>query len=76
MTKPDRHPDYWVAAGPVVGTDWCYIPGTAPNYEAPGRVVLCHEGTRDIHPDAERAAASAWELLKRWTAQRRSYPVI
>lgn len=60
----------WVAKGPVPGTDWCVV--DAPEVLlAPGRVVLCREGTVEVHPDAARAAQSAWDLLARWADQHR-----
>jgi hypothetical protein len=69
MTTPARHPDYWVASGPVTGTDWCYVPDAQEHMLAPGHVVLCVEGTSVPHPDAERAATSAWALIRRWASQ-------
>ena len=58
----------WVAAGPVKGTDWCVVPDPPDAEVAPGGVVLCWEGTVTPHPDAERAAGSAREILARWQA--------
>lgn len=66
MTTTKRHHNYWVANGPVEDTDWCYVPNAPVELLAPGRVVLCHTGTQDPHPDAERAADSAWELISHW----------
>lgn len=64
-------PREFVALGPVVGTDWCVVPGLAnTTLEAPGGVVLCVEGTITPHPGAERAALSAWAVLRRWQGQR------
>jgi hypothetical protein len=59
-----------VARGPVTGTDWCVLDKPQPEHLAPGRVVLCHEGTLTPHPEAERAAASAWEILARWHSRQ------
>lgn len=56
----------WVAKGPTEGTDWCHIPNAPTELLAPGRVVLCHAGTRKPHPDAARAAESSWQLISRW----------
>lgn len=64
--KTSTHPDHWVASGPVKGTDWCQLPNIDHRLLAPGGVVLCVEGTTTLHPDAEQAAQSAWELLARW----------
>lgn len=64
-------PREFVALGPVDGTDWCVVPELADTtLEAPGGVVLCHAGTVKPHPGAERAALSAWALLRRWQEQR------
>lgn len=52
-----------VAQGPVDGTDWCVLDDPPDVFLAPGGVVLCVEGTLTPHPDAARAACSAWELL-------------
>lgn len=57
-----------VALGPVEGTDWCVLDGAPAGLVAPGGVVLCQEATLTAHPDAERAARSAWEILDRWRA--------
>lgn len=53
-----------VALGPVVGTDWCVLDAAPADLLAPGGVVLCVENTLTPHPDAERAARSAWALLE------------
>lgn len=60
----------WVAAGPIFGTWWCTLDDPALEQVAPGGVVLCVQDTLTPHPDAERAATSAWELLRRWQQQR------
>lgn len=60
----------FVARGPVKGTDWCVLEEPAAELVAPGGVVLCVEGTREPHEDAARAAGSAWELLRLWSANR------
>lgn len=66
-----ERPREFVALGPVAGTDWCVVPELAnTTLEAPGGVVLCHEGTSTPHPGAERAALSAWAVLRRWQGQR------
>lgn len=59
-----------VCRGPVFGTDWCVLTDPPRELVAPGGVVLCTEGTLTPHPDAQRAATSAWELLKHWQDQR------
>lgn len=61
-----RVTDRWVALGPVTGTWWCVLDQAGPELLAPGGVVLCREATLTPHPDAERAARSAWEVLDRW----------
>lgn len=64
-------PREFVALGPLEGTDWCVVPGLAnTTLVAPGGVVLCFAGTVKPHPGAERAALSAWALLRRWQEQR------
>lgn len=59
----------WVAAGPTTGTWWCTLDDPATEHVAPGGVVLCVEGSVFPHPDAARAATSAWELLDLWQSQ-------
>ena len=63
-------PPQWVCRGPAHRTDWCVLDDPNPAHLAPGGVVLCVEGTLTPHPDAARAAESAWEILARWSAQR------
>ncbi|MGH3912992.1 MAG: hypothetical protein ACRDTC_06230 [Pseudonocardiaceae bacterium] len=43
---------------------------TNPEQLAAGGAVLSGEGARDSHPDAERVATLAWEMLRRWYAER------
>jgi hypothetical protein len=69
-------PVYRVASGPTRGTDWCVLDNPPRDCVAPGGVVLCDEGTRDPHPDAKRAAQSAWAMLARWRDQRRDHITI
>jgi hypothetical protein len=67
-------PTYHVASGPTAGTDWCVIADPPPGCLAPGHVVLCVEGTQTPHAEAQRAAESAWALLRRWHQQRSAGP--
>lgn len=61
-------PQYRVASGPTKDTDWCVIDDPPKDCIAPGGVVLCWQDTQDQHPDAKRAAESAWAMLRRWAA--------
>lgn len=63
--------EHWVAIGPVPGTWWCTLDDALYELVAPGGVVLAWEGTLQPHPDAARAAESAWALLRRWQTQGR-----
>lgn len=65
--------EHWVAIGPTAGTWWCTIDDPEPEQFAPGGVVLCIEQTITPHPDAERAAVSAWTILDRWRANEASH---
>ena len=57
-----------VADGPINGTGWYVLPDAPRELLAPGGVVLCADSQRTPHPGAVRAAASAWELLRRYQA--------
>lgn len=65
------HREQWVANGPITGSDWRFLNDAQPELIAPGGVVLCWETTTTPHPDAERAAQSAWTILQRWKEQTR-----
>jgi hypothetical protein len=54
------------ALGPVVGSDWCVVVDPPVELVAPGGLVLCRSGTLEPHVDAQRAAESAWAVLRRW----------
>lgn len=69
-----KTPTYHVARGPVTDTDWCVIDNPAPGTLAPGGVVLCWQDTQDPHPDAVRAAGSAWAILRHWHTHRTADP--
>lgn len=60
-----------VALGPITGTDWCVLDDPPVELLAPGGVVLTWEKTLTPHPDAARAAESAWEILERWRDTQR-----
>jgi hypothetical protein len=55
-----------VADGPINGTGWYILDNPPPELLAPGGVVLLHDATLRPHARAGRAAASAWELLRRY----------
>lgn len=71
-TKDRALPRWAVALGPTKDTMWGVVEGHENTpLEAPGGVVLCwDQATPRVHPEAERAACSAWALLRRWQDQR------
>lgn len=72
----ELHPSHWVAQGPYPESEWCVIDDSTPReLWAPGRVVLCHTGTRRPHDQAELAARSARELLAYWLDPTQKRPV-
>lgn len=59
-----------IADGPLQDTVWCILTDPPPALLAPGGVVLCRASDLTPHDDAQRAADSAWELLRHWMVKR------